>query len=483
MKTNKILALLLCLALMLPLIPAIGVTAAAEVEETGLYTEYTLTVPSTLGIEGAGWNETDGIMAQVQTGGTFTNQRYLVVTAASANEWQLKSESEDAIGYVLTTAENGEQTTAWTFLSSEINDGTTKDMGVEVEDYSDAPFGTYTDTVTFTASLEYDDVLLVRSGKPDAFMSLSELRDEINEAPDEAVAITLLRDVVLDETVAWTPITKLTGTFDGQGYTISNLTVEASADYRSAFIAGSAAGATVKDIKFENASVTGTWAAVAIYTKAANVTVSGIEVLSGQVTATTGVFAAGIAIFDGGKNTKMIVTDCKNNASVEAQAASGILVDRAGGKNPTNVTATVSRCSNTGSIHATLAWATGICFTLFGGAEVDHCYNGGEITSVDKAYGIASLNTYNGNGVNIVTYCLNDGTVTGTNASEPVYSTAVGSYYYDGNTLKTAAGVVEDDVTEALEVLNTDTYGYPAFAYDGLTERIVPADEDTAQIA
>ena len=149
MKTNKIFALLLCLALMLPLVPAFSLTASAEENST----EYTLTVPATLPVKNAGWNATDGITAQVSDGNTFDSGKCIVVTAASANDWALKS-GDYAIDYTLTTAADGKETTVWEFTAEELDAGTTKAMGIVVEDYSDAPVGVYTDTVTFTASVE-----------------------------------------------------------------------------------------------------------------------------------------------------------------------------------------------------------------------------------------------------------------------------------------------------------------------------------------
>ena len=54
--------------------------------------------------------------------------------------------------------------------------------------------------------------------------------------------------------IVWQPIAKFSGTFDGQGHTISNLTVTASS--KAAFF-GILAGATVKNVTFDNATVVG----------------------------------------------------------------------------------------------------------------------------------------------------------------------------------------------------------------------------------
>lgn len=149
MKGNKIFALLLSLAIMLPLVAVFSLTAAATENST----VYTITVPAKLPVQNAGWNATDGITACVRSGDTFATDKYLTVSASSANGWALKS-GDYAIGYTLTTAADGKKTTEWDFSANELDVGTTKTMGIIVEDYRDAPPGVYTDVVTFTARLQ-----------------------------------------------------------------------------------------------------------------------------------------------------------------------------------------------------------------------------------------------------------------------------------------------------------------------------------------
>ena len=119
---------------------AVTVNAAAPVST------YTITIPATLTVSGSGWNATDGISAT----GTLATGKKLTVTASSANNWALKS-GDNSVGYTLTTAEGGSQTTSWEFTAL---DGTAQGLGIIVEDYSSKPAGTYQDTVTFTAKVE-----------------------------------------------------------------------------------------------------------------------------------------------------------------------------------------------------------------------------------------------------------------------------------------------------------------------------------------
>jgi len=141
MKIKKrIFSLALAGALALGLVPAFSMTALADGD-----TSYTLTIPSTLTVADKGWNATSGISAT----GTLATGKKLTVTAESTNGWKLVSGSNN-VGYTLTTASGGNQTTSWEFTTL---DGTAQPMGIIVENYDGKPAGTYTDTVTFTASV------------------------------------------------------------------------------------------------------------------------------------------------------------------------------------------------------------------------------------------------------------------------------------------------------------------------------------------
>lgn len=143
MKIKKrIFSLALAGALTLGLLPAFSSPALAADGDTS----YTLTIPSTLSVANSGWNATDGISAT----GSLASGKKLTVTASSANSFKLKSGNNE-VGYTLTTAEGGSQTTSWEFTTL---DGTAQGLGIIVEDYSSKPAGTYQDTVIFTAKVE-----------------------------------------------------------------------------------------------------------------------------------------------------------------------------------------------------------------------------------------------------------------------------------------------------------------------------------------
>ena len=148
MKLKKLASLALAGALALGLLSALSFPALAADGDT----TYTITIPSTLTVANSGWNDAGGISAT----GMLASGKKLTVTAASTNNWALKS-GENAVGYNMATATGTYSSSAtpasWEF--TELSDtATTKPMGIIVEDYSTKPAGTYQDTVTFTASVE-----------------------------------------------------------------------------------------------------------------------------------------------------------------------------------------------------------------------------------------------------------------------------------------------------------------------------------------
>lgn len=155
MKQKKVATIALVAAMT---IGTLGFSVPAKAAENS--TDYTITIPATLSVESAGWNATDGITAKVKSGDTFDSSKKLTVTAASANEWNLKS-GENAIAYKM--ASNTEQeksyadataTTSIDISAEDLNTGNYKaPFGIVVEDYTDKPAGEYKDTVTFTASV------------------------------------------------------------------------------------------------------------------------------------------------------------------------------------------------------------------------------------------------------------------------------------------------------------------------------------------
>ena len=111
--------------------------------------DYTITIPASFDIKNSGWNE----IGEIKAGGTLEEGKKLVVTATSANDWALKS-GENEVGYEMMNYEDDSApATSWEFTDLPES----QSIGINVEDYSGKPAGSYTDTVTFTASVTIDN--------------------------------------------------------------------------------------------------------------------------------------------------------------------------------------------------------------------------------------------------------------------------------------------------------------------------------------
>ena len=199
MKLKKLASLALSGALTLGQLPTLAAPALA----TGGDSTYTLTIPSTLTVSGSGWNATGGISAT----GTLASGKKLTVTAASANGWKLVSGSNN-VGYTLTTASGGNQTTSWEFTTL---DGTAKPMGIIVDDYSTKPAGTYQDTVTFTASV-VDNSVKVTS------ITLNKTSTVIGVSGEKTLSVSqILPTDATDKTYTWASDNTSIATVDSNG--------------------------------------------------------------------------------------------------------------------------------------------------------------------------------------------------------------------------------------------------------------------------
>ena len=96
MKLKKLASLALAGALTLGLLSALSFPALAADGDT----TYTITIPSTLTVANSGWNDAGGISAT----GTLASGKKLTVTAASTNNWALKSVGGNSVGYNMATA-------------------------------------------------------------------------------------------------------------------------------------------------------------------------------------------------------------------------------------------------------------------------------------------------------------------------------------------------------------------------------------------
>ena len=122
--------------------------------------DYTITIPATFDIKNSGWNE----IGEIKASGTLEEGKKLVVTATSANGWALKSGENEVRYEMMNYEDDSAPATSWEFTDLPAS----QSIGINVEDYSGKPAGSYTDTVTFTASVESAEYV------PQTFTSLSD---------------------------------------------------------------------------------------------------------------------------------------------------------------------------------------------------------------------------------------------------------------------------------------------------------------------
>ena len=193
--------------------------------------------------------------------------------------------------------------------------------------------------------------------------------DLISVARDLSGAYHLTADIDLGEG-GWMPLghnssNAFTGTFDGQGHVIRNLTITTSREYAGLF--GYASGATIKNLRMENT----------------NINIVNTDPLS------TVCYAGGICGYMYGSGT---ITNCYNTGmvsvrvdSARSSSGAGGICGALGGDKGGNFT--ISNCYNTGNIIAT-ASDSASAGGIIGRADninkinLNNCYNKGTISSV-----------------------------------------------------------------------------------------------------
>lgn len=189
-----------------------------------------------------------------------------------------------------------------------------------------------------------------------------------------------------------------TGSFDGNGKTISNLSMRSQWGTLGLF--GNAIGARIYDLKLENVSLTaGDMRVGGLIGRAQDTSVENITV-SGEIEGTESVGGI-IGIISGGACT---VAECTNYAALRGTlyGTGGIVGDNL------NAGFTISNCSNYAQVSG--SQAGGIIGVMRSGGDksIVGCYNYGDIAGTTAAGGIASNNL----GTIENSYCLDAVTLT-----------------------------------------------------------------------
>lgn len=274
------------------------------------------------------------------------------------------------------------------------------DAGISVSDWEN---GTSIDGAEATEAYSYDSntrTITIYSGE-----GLKVAADEVNSGNTD-INIILDKDIDLTNT-KWTPIgtdfsKRYTGTFDGNGNTISGLTVKGSNEYAGLFGCIDDGG-TVKNVVLEN-----------------------VQIASDNQYANVG----GVAGYSRGN-----IENCSVSGSVSGNSNSNGTSNCVGGVVGQQYGGTITECTSSAIVDGRNE-VGGVVGQTNNGATLTACYATGDVTAERDPRN----NTYAGgvvgfNGGGTLTACYATGNVTGT-------GTGTGSIYVGGVTGDNASGTL-----------------------------------------
>ena len=259
---------------------------------------------------------------------------------------------------------------------------------------------------------------------------LYEFAIKVNEGDNTACAV-LTADITLIDT-NWTPIgndsNQYKGTFDGDGHTITGLSVDIQSDntiYAGLFgFLGE--GGTIKNLGLADSKIT----------------CSGNRVYAGGVCGwntgtiqncyntgdvsgegTQYVFVGGVCGFNGGT-----IENCYNTGDVSGTGTRTDASGHAGGVCGCNDYGTIENCYNTGEVSGTgtstdgAGYDGGVCGRNTG--TIENCYNTGEVSGIYGFVYAGGVCGANGNSATIIN-CYNTGDVSGTSSYGFAYAGGV----------------------------------------------------------
>ncbi len=245
-------------------------------------------------------------------------------------------------------------------------------------------------------------------------IDLKNFRDLVNDGGEKSAHAKLMNNINLSSVcgptlddgspVSWTPIGSdsrpYSGTFNGDGHTISGLYIDNSTANNQGLF-GCVYGGTVK-----NLNVSGT--------------VSNVGAVGGIVNVNSG-----------------RVENCTFSGSVKG---SGVFVGGVVGNNG----GTVENCYNTGKVTGSsdYSYIGGVVGYSSGGASVTNCYNTGEVSGGEDVGGVVGYNAVTPLGASSVTNCYNTGEVSGPDS-------------VNGETTVNVGGVVGDNRSSVTNCYNT----------------------------
>ena len=203
----------------------------------------------------------------------------------------------------------------------------------------------------------------------------------------------LVNDIDLNDS-EWIPIGgdygRFTGTFDGQGFVISNLRITNEMEYAGLF--GYAENATIKNVGLKETYI--------------------------DINSSTSIFAGGIC---GSSFAGFSISNCYNTGAVSASSANYYNAYAGGicGYSPSS--SSISNCYNTGEVSANTS-AGGICGYFPSSSSISNCYNTGAVSASNSVGGICGHSISDSS----INNCYNTGDVSAS------YSNSTYSYTYAG---------------------------------------------------
>ena len=267
---------------------------------------------------------------------------------------------------------------------------------------------------------------------------LYEFAIKVNEGDNTACAV-LTADITLTGE-DWTPIGKenacmYEGTFDGDGHTITGLSVDIQSDntiYAGLFgFLGE--GGTIKNLSLADSKITCSGnrvyaGGVCGWNTGTIQNCYNTGDVSGTGTSSYGyVYAGGVC----GWNTGTI-QNCYNTGEVSGASTSTFNPVNAGGVCGDNAGGTIQNCYNTGDVSGEgtqYVFVGGVCGTNENSATIINCYNTRDVSGT-SSYGYVYAGGVcgaNGNSATIIN-CYNTGDVSGTSSNGTVYAGGVCGY-------------------------------------------------------
>ena len=287
----------------------------------------------------------------------------------------------------------------------------------------------------------------------------------------------------------WTPMAKLSGSFDGQGHTIKNLSGSQGL-FNTVYGTSDTARAEVKNVTVEGtvsggmkiAGIAGNayWANFTGVINRANVTGTGqyvAGIVGYSLQSTTGSYitltncgnegtitgstasVAGLVAYGKGS---MVLVDCYNSGDItgsSATASSGGTGGLVGYTQGYKSASSLTNCYNTGNVNGKTGYAGGIVGSMYNGVTATNCYNAGTVTGGSGKIGAIAGYAYNASTSKAVNCYYLEGSCAAAATNKPAAVDA-------GTTVKTADEMKTVEFVDLLGSAYKKGETYPALSWE-----------------